>query len=353
MHQKGTLTDRSLKLISMLISVALLLSVTPRIFAANDLLDDRYVRLTNSAASLPSSYTFGFRLSELSTPVGSISFEFCSNSPIIGDPCVPIAGFDTTTAVFSTQQGEAGFALSGSSTSERIILTRPAALPTGNPAQYIFTNIANPSADGSYYVRIQTFTSTDATGQDIESGGVVFATVQGLSISTEVPPYLRFCAAVTIVALDCSTATSYLIDLGEFSSSQTAAASSEMLVATNAASGYSITVAGTTLTSGNNIIPALAGVGSIKGVSQFGINLRSNSNPSIGANPIGPGVGGLVTAGYNSPNAFRFQQGDILVSSPGSSDNQKFTISYITNVSSGQAPGYYATTMTYICLANF
>jgi hypothetical protein len=183
---------------------------------------------------------------------------------------------------------------------------------------------------------------------------VVFAIAPGLNIAAEVPPYLRFCASVTITAFDCSTANSYLIDMGEFASSRTVAASSEMVVATNAASGYSITISGTTLTSGNNTIPALLpGAASLMGTSQFGINLRSNSNPSIGANPAGPGVGGVVSVPYSAPNLFRFQNGDVLVSSSGSSDNQKFTISYVANVSNGQAPGYYASTMTYICLANF
>jgi hypothetical protein len=202
-------------------------------------------------------------------------------------------------------------------------------------------------------VRIETFTSTDATGADVEQGGVVFAIVPALTVTSIVPPYIRFCASVTIAGYDCSTATSYFIDMGEFSTSNTTRVSSEFVVATNAGYGYSVTMSGTTLTSGNNTIPAIfPGGGSTIGTNQFGVNLRANSTPSIGADPNGLGVG-VVALEYNTPNLFRFRSGDTLVTSNNSSDNQKFTVSYVTNINGAQPAGYYATTITYICLANF
>jgi hypothetical protein len=332
---------------------SLLLVAPTSVFAATDPLDNRYVRISNSATGVVTAHEFGFTVGNLATPIGSIGFQFCSNSPIIGDPCVPPAGLDASSVVLSSQQGETAFALSGLSTANYIILSRPASLPGGLPSQYVFSNITNPSADGSYYVRIQTYTSTDATGLDIESGGVVFALNQALNVTAEVPPYLRFCVSVTISGFDCSSANSYLIDLGEFSKSQARSASSEFVVATNASFGYSVILSGTTLTSGNNIIPALLpGGASVPGTSQFGINLRSNTNPSIGADPAGPGIG-AVSAAYSAQNIFRFQTGDTIATSANSSDNQKFTISYLANIASSQPAGYYATTLTYICLANF
>jgi hypothetical protein len=353
MQYRRTLTDRSLKLASLLVSAVLLFMAAPLVFASNDPLDGRYDRISNSAAGATAIHEFGFVMSEVAVPIGSISFEFCSNTPIIGDPCTVPVGLNTASVALASQTGQIGFTISGFSTANRIVLTRPASLPTMTPASYALSGVINPTTAGSYYVRIQTYTSTDATGADIEEGGVVFALVSALSVTAEVPPYLKFCTSVTITAFDCSTATSYFIDLGELSKTQATKASSELVVATNAAYGFSVTLAGTTLTSGNNTVPALvAPTASDPGTGQFGINLRNNSSPSIGADPTGPGAAS-VAASYNTPNLFRFQQSDTVIQSAGTSDNKKFTVSYLTNVSDTQAAGYYATTITFICLANF
>lgn len=346
------LTDRILAHCSLLLTAALLFTAVPRVFASDILLQSRSNTIASPIASAVTLHEFRFTITETSVPVGSISLEYCSNSPIIGDPCTAPTGLDLSSASLTQQQGETGFAIHANSTSSRIIITRPASLPAGSPSLYRFENVINPNTEGSYYVRIETFTSTDATGLNIEQGGVVFAITAALNVTAEVPPYLTFCASVTINAFDCSTATSYFIDMGEFSASTATRASSEFVVATNAQYGYSVTLNGTTLTSGNNTIPALSGSGSSPGTSQFGINLRSNTNPSIGAERQGPGIG-VVGAGYGTPNQFRFQAGDTLVTSTNSSDLNKFTVSYMTNIAASQPAGYYVTTLTYICLANF
>jgi hypothetical protein len=114
-----------------------------------------------------------------------------------------------------------------------------------------------------------------------------------------------------------------------------------------------VTVAGTTLTSGLNTIPALAvPSASVPGVSQFGFNLRQNTIPGDGTDAVGPGTA-TPSANYNIPNQFTYNNGDIIASVTHSDDTRKFTVNYITNVSSGQAGGVYATTISFICLANF
>jgi hypothetical protein len=347
--------DQKLKKLPICISVALLLiGVAPPVFAAGPTqLSYRYDKISTSAASSISQHEIGFIISELSIPVGSISIDFCSNSPLIEVACTPPSGFDASSANLNSSQGETGFSIGPGSTANRIILTRPASLPTGAVAVFTFSNIMSPASNGSYYVRLQTFTSTDGSGLPIQYGGLVFAVASPLSITTEVPPYLVFCVGVTIVGTDCSTINSYFIDVGELSTQTVRAASSEFAVATNAPSGYSITISGATLTSGSRIIPAITPPGdSIPGTSQFGLNLRANTNPSIGNEPTGY-LAGTVAAGYATPNKFQFTNNDTLVTATNTSDYEKFTVSYITNVSSAQAAGIYTTTMTYIALANF
>lgn len=336
-----------------LITALLLPAALFRVHAADSLLVDRFDRIDNPTAGSVSSHVFGFTMANTTLMVGSISFEFCSNTPVPNTPCTVPVGFDASGASLVAQGGDIGFSMHPNSTSNRLVISRPPLNPTAVPSAYQFGNVTNPSNPGSYYVRLQTYTSTDGTGIDIENGGVVFVMNAGISVNAEVPPYLRFCAAVTITSFDCSTATSFFIDFGELSTNATSQATSQFLVATNAPSGYSVFISGTTLTSGINIIPALgAPAGSVTGTSQFGINLKANTSPPIGSEVVGPGAS-VASAGYSTPNQYMFVNGDALVSTPVAHSNRKFTISYITNISSAQQPGVYATTLTYIALANF
>lgn len=333
---------------------ALLITAVPfRVFGADSLLVDRSVQLSSPFVGAASNYLLRLTMANTTQPVGSISFEFCSNDPLPNTACTPSNGFDATSAILTTQTGDTGFSIHPSSTVNKVILTRAPVNPTAVPSTYLLTNVFNSTDFGSHFIRLQTFANDDGTGVDIENGGIAYAINQALNVNAVVPPYLRFCAAVTIVSFDCSTANSFFIDFGELSRSATSKASSQFVVATNAMSGYSITLSGTSLTSGNNVIPGMAAPsGSSPGTSQFGINLRANGNPSVGGEVVGPGTSG-ASAGYNTPNQFKFAHGDTLVSVGTSNSNRKFTVSYITNISAAQQPGVYATTISYIALANF
>ena len=110
---------------------------------------------------------------------------------------------------------------------------------------------------------------------------------------------------------------------------------------------------GTTLTSGNNTIPALAAdTTSQTGTSQFGLNLAANTKPQVGAGVQGPGIG-AVEPNYASANHFRFVSGEELASVAQADDYRKYTVSYIVNVAKSQPPGVYANTLTYVAVANF
>lgn len=317
---------------------------------------DRFDQISDSRPSAIATHRFGFEFTDFTNSVGSISFEFCSNSPIPEVVCEAPNGFDASEGELVNQTGQTGFTISAAdTTANKLVVTRPPAVPQPSEGRstYRFDNIINPDTSGSYYVRIETFASQDGSGVALEDGGVVFVITPDFNISAEVPPFLLFCAAVTITGNDCDSATSFFIDLGEFSLSSPRAATSEMLAATNASYGYNVTLSGTTLTSGNNIINNLTNPNqSSPGNSQFGLNLRSNSNPSIGANPLGPGTAS-ITADYSQPNRFKFVPGEAVISTPTTSDYRKFTVSYIVNISDNQPAGIYATTVSFVALANF
>ncbi|HEY5668133.1 MAG TPA: hypothetical protein VIR03_03135 [Candidatus Saccharimonadales bacterium] len=314
-------------------------------------LQQRSLTMGSIAPNATTTHTFRFAYTTMSTAVGSLVIEYCT-SPLLDVVCVAPQGVNAAGATLTDQQGERGYFLLTAQTNRFILTRAPSSVPRINPSQYTFSNVVNPNFEGTFYARITTYVSTNGSGTYTDFGAVAQATSSGQMISTEVPPYLNFCVGLIITG-DCSTAAGYLIDLGTLSPSHASYGTSQMLAATNGNYGLIVGMYGTTMTSGNNIIAALAHpTASAPGNSQFGINLRANSDPSVGQEPSG---GGIVapTASYNTSNKYMFAANDTIAASPSATDTKKLTASYVVNVSPDQAPGVYTATLTYICTASF
>lgn len=309
------------------------------------------VTVGTSTPGANTSHAVRFDLQTTDT-MGSIEFEYCINGPFIGSPCTPPPGLDLLSASLSSEAGETGFSIHTNSTSNKIIITRAPSVVTPQPVTYIFENVINPTTPAmSSFIRISTFATDDATGSRTDTGVVMFSTSGALSVGGYVPPYLTFCVGVA-VANDCSSTTGDKIDLGELSTILASTATSQFAGATNDISGYTITLLGTTMTSGiNTIDPIPAPAASSTGTSQFGINLRANSAPAVGQNPIGAGTA-TPEPDFDIPNQFTFVNGTLAASAL-PTDFNTFTVSYIVNVPAGQPPGIYSTTATYLATAMF
>lgn len=329
----------------------LLLSYFAGSVQAADLIN-RSVRLSSSFPSEVVNHTFTFT-TPTSSILGSVQFQYCTNSPLLIDPCTAPAGLNVATAGIASQAGLTGFSVSGASTANNLILTKAPVVSAPVASTFVFSNITNPSTSNQVvYVRISTFTNINATGATIDTGAVVFVVDDRFDITAYVPPYMTFCVAVT-VALDCSSTSGFLGDFGEFSEFSPVATTTQFAVATNDPMGYNTFLGGQTMTSGTNIIPGLGiQTSSASGTSQFGINLRENSFPSVGADVQGIGTG-VPAPNYNTPNQFRFVNGDRIAGSSLTTNFNRYTISYIVNISDDQTPGVYAATITYTSIANF
>lgn len=317
-----------------------------------DPLTQKSIAVGSSQPSISTTHNFNFTLASVTT-IGSIEFEYCSNTPFIGTTCTAPTGLNVSGASLSAQTGETGFSIdNGATTTNKLVLARAPSPTAAVPVNYNFSGITNQDTpNSSVYVRISTFAANDATGPRTDEGAVAYSTASNLAVAGYVPPYITFCTGVT-VAVNCSTTAGSFLDFGELVSTQSRFLSSQFAVSTNDPGGYSTTVSGATMTSGNNIIePINAPQSSQPGNSQFGMNLRANSNPSVGADPVGAGTGSIVN-GFNTPNQFYFKN-DVIVQSPISSDFNAFTVSYLVNVNSAQPPGIYSTTLTYIAAAAF
>jgi hypothetical protein len=314
-------------------------------------LANRSVTIGSSVASDVTTHAFRFTIPNAMV-LGSVQFEYCTNTPFVGTTCSAPAGLSVVGSSIQSQTGVTGFSIDGSTTANNLILTRVAAAVAPQAVTITMANVTNPSTvQQTVYVRISTYVTTDASGARTDEGAVVFSTARQIDASGYVPPYLTFCVGIT-VSTDCSTVLGDKVSLGELSSSEATTGTSQMSVATNDVAGYVLYVYGNTLTSGNIVVSALgAPTASSPGSSQFGINLRGNSSPSIGQDPSGPGTG-VPAASYNTPNLFTFVNG-VIASSTLSTEYTLYTVSYIVNIPAGQDPGVYTTTATYIATANF
>jgi hypothetical protein len=267
--------------------------------------------------------------------------------------CVPPTGFDISGATLDSQTGETGFTIDGSTTANDLLLTRVPAAATPQTVTYNFSGVINPDTVGSHFVRLLTYPTADGTGPSTEEAGIAFALTEDFNVVAFVPPYLDFCTGITITANSCLTATGDAIDFGILNESSTRTATSQFNAGTNGVGGVAITVIGTTMTSGIHTIDALDTRGpAATGTNQFGLNLRNNSSPNVGAEPTGPGSTAAV-GDYGFVNQFAFNSGDLIANSPISTDYSTVTVSYIVNVDEDQNPGVYTSTLTYVATATF
>ena len=288
-------------------------------------------------------------------PVGSLDIQFCM-SPIPYDPCEKPQGLNINNATLESQTGEIGFALQVISDTHLVLSRAPQMISgPGSKSTYTLNNITNPSdLSESFSIRLKSFGSSNASGPSIDFGSVRGDVGDGISITTQVPPMLIFCAAEVVDENCFSTNENYFSDMGSLSKDNTLTAQSQFAVGTNATAGFVVTANGGSLTSGTSIIDGSTVPSQSKlGSNQFGINLVANTQLSVGHDPEGTWMNALPTTDYAQPNLYKYVSGDAIASSPNVSLIKKFTVSYIVNVNPSLKAGVYTTTINYIASGRF
>lgn len=144
---------------------------------------------------------------------------------------------------------------------------------------------------------------------------------------------------------------------GSFSPTSTAVANSSFEVSDYTSYGYIVQIFGTppTNSSGYSISPMTTTAASSVGTEQYGLNLVANTNPvSFGANPNNGQFGyGSVSANYDTPNNYRFVNGDTIASSAKSTGLTIYTMSFIVNVSDITPGGQYIAKQNIICTGTY
>ena len=348
------MANKSISILSFCVTLSVLVSIFFCSFTifGQTILPSRSLKIDNSSAGATNvQYSMGFDVSDQSEIIGSVKVTFCANSPFINTFCEPINGFDIQNAILSSQSGPNDFGVYSNPTVNSVIFSRPVTAIGAQSIGLTMSGVTNPLNKGTYFGRIQTFSSQDASGATLNSGGVTFAIVSSVALNTVVPPYLYLCVGIVVSGLECNNSVGNFIDMGELSSNKTSTGTSQFIVATNAGSGFNVAVKGSAPASGSNTINALQDKRfSQFGLSQFGINLRKNNVPSIGEEPVGAGSG-VINQDYGSVNEYKFNSGDYIVYSNDATLDRKFTVSYIVNVPRNQRPGVYSATYLYTALA--
>jgi hypothetical protein len=326
---------------------------------------------TTDGGSMPGGvvkHFFAFTLPGGSN-VGSIEFKYCTTA---SGTCTMPTGLVTTSATLGSESGATGFTMVNTTNGAPYLTRTAASVSASTAVTYQLATVTNPSATNqTFFVRLSTFAATNATGGTTDTGTVAASTATQIVLSGTMPESLVFCTGGTVGTTssvpDCSTATSGSVSFNQlFSPTDTATATSQMAASTNAGFGYSITVAGPTLTSGANTVTAMGSATTgVRGTSQFGLNLKANtvttSTPAVGteiaAASNGTNYKGQAAAGYNTVDNFKFVSGDSVANSAnggaGGSDAQIYTVAYVANVPGSQPAGTYTSTLTYICTPTF
>ena len=158
------------------------------------------------------------------------------------------------------------------------------------------------------------------------------------------------------VAVDGGT-----FDLGNIDALSTRSVSTTFSVRNYLASGYTVALRGSPPSTGFGSGHSLTAMNSLAapdpGTEQFGINLVENSLPDVGANPFQVPDNsfsfGSAVAGYDTPNMFKFVDGEIIALSTKSSGQTVYTMSIIANVSETTAAGEYTGNLNVIVTPTF
>jgi len=255
------------------------------------------------------------------TPTGGtiqgVVIDFCANSPLLGDTCTTgsgsLTGFTlggTTPSVSQTGlSGTGSWTAASSSPFNTLKYTNGSAtsISASTTITVTISGVTNPTPaayPGSFYARIALFaTSAAATsytstspGAYVDAGGDALSTAQNISITAKVFETLSFC----VFQVTCGTAAS--LTLGDpttgalSSSSAYANGNAWYTIATNAGSGVSVVMRGTTLcntsvaacqsgtASVNTITPLTTtptAVSTGTGTEQFGMCVDKNASAPL------------------------------------------------------------------------
>ena len=212
------------------------------------------------------------------------------------------------------------------------------------------TGITNSStANTTFYTTINTYTNVDCSTGAVDINGIsTFAVADAVSVTATVNPSLGF----SVGATSCG--------IGTLSTGAPASCSFTLTAATNGTSGYSISYPSSagTLTSSTDAGDTITAIGQTAAASsasneQFGINLKDNATPNVGAEASGGS--GAAASNYATADSFAWDgtTGRTVASVAGPSATTTFTVSAMANIASTTEAGAYSLSLKLGIVSNY
>jgi hypothetical protein len=294
--------------LSMVMATAALLPIAEP-FASAAALTSRSIQMSSSAPSA-TGVTYNITFTAPSA-AQSVVIDFCGESPLAGDNCTSgnLAGFSaaSATSAGSATSGTAFTSGTFAKSAQQVKYTALGTATTAGATQTItLSNMTNPTATGSFYARIYTYTSgtpawTAATtpGAYADFGGVAMSTAAVINVTAKVMETLAFCVYAATCGDDPSilightSGTTKVID-----ASVVDTADVKFSLSSNAQNGISVRWKGDTLKAGTNQLAPVNGTAAAlvagSGTAQFGMGI-SNGNKGTGITVPAAYVGGAST----------------------------------------------------------
>ena len=343
------------KIVSIAIISALLLYMVPFKFAFAANITSASDTMSNLTMNATSSHAISFV-----SPTGAnqntdtIIITFPSDFDFTGKVIAGLSfthgattGLESTETLAAAPSGSAWGAVFSGTENRILTLTAPtdgtgaAVVAPGDRLiiSYTATDSINPSSAASYSIAISG--SFGDTGEMT----VNILTNDQISITATVPQSLTFSISDNSISFGTLTAVAARHASGTAAGQSTEIEAHNLIVGTNAANGYTMTVNGNTLTSGANTINAIGNTNTASsvGTEQFGFRLTAS------------GGSGAVVAPYAAAG-FAFNTGglpDQVATSTVASANTTYSARYIANITGITEPGSYTATLTYVATANF
>ncbi len=365
-----------------------LATVTPGLipaFASAAQVTERSVELSSSS-KLAEDVTYNVGFTSVGA-AGAVVFEFCSNSPLIGEDCTAPGGFDVSGAETSVD----GFTENATTAGGDNVIELTGTIGAAAPIEIDLAGVTNPTAAGPLYLRIVTYNNeTNALDYEsddlgtgvIDQGSAAISITDSVGVSGAVLESMTFCvSAAALVADNCAGATPPVLKLGEgsedvFALSSTVVSEGDIFsqISTNAASGAVVNLKSSATDCGGlvragapescDIAPALA-TGITGGQPKFGVKVAVADPPNGGANTNGT-FRAYSDTPYYSDSIFKLNfveenatgitspYGDPFLDTDGEPVNNKnVKITFGASVANNTPAGIYSTDLSLIATGKF
>lgn len=191
--------------------------------------------------------------------------------------------------------------------------------------------ITNPSTAGSYSISVG--------GTMADTGGFAIAIVDDSRIAVTATVQEK----ITMALSDTS------IDFGTMATGAHSKDSHTVQIDTNADTGYKLKYKASVLTNENGTtLSTLNSDGAANGTEGWGINLKSNTTPSIGAEKTATTGTGTASSGYSTADVYKVDTTGShreMAGSSGVAEAEVYTVTYVANISATTPAGTYTGTL--------